>query len=77
VVKKRDDPEIVEIVRKMATWLISEHKIRVMVEPHVKKELYDVELETFEDKDIPNLTKKLDLILCLGGDGTGMQYLPL
>jgi NAD kinase len=73
VIKKRDEPQIVEILREMAKWLKTEKNITVMVEPHVRKELYDIDLETFEENEVPNLTKKLDLIICLGGDGTGMK----
>ncbi|XP_049850476.1 NAD kinase-like [Schistocerca gregaria] len=68
IIKKRNEPEITELLREMATWLKQEKNINVMVEVDVLQEI--PYLESFDESDIQHLAQKIDLVICLGGDGT-------
>eukprot|EP00002_Diphylleia_rotans_P014090 TRINITY_DN2742_c0_g1_i2.p1 TRINITY_DN2742_c0_g1~~TRINITY_DN2742_c0_g1_i2.p1 ORF type:complete len:526 (+),score=129.57 TRINITY_DN2742_c0_g1_i2:54-1631(+) len=69
IVKKWKEIEITKRLDQMATWLREEHNIRVFVEPSTKEELPHLESYDSYHPDVP-LEKKIDFLICLGGDGT-------
>jgi NAD+ kinase len=69
VIKKINEPAITEIVRELAKWLKAEKNIDVLVEPEVQRSELQ-HLQTYAPDDLTALAKKVDLVLCLGGDGT-------
>lgn len=79
VVKKMYDDSVMSAFKQLVTWLVEHKNMVVYIEKKCLEESHLMEdeqfttvkskLQTFqEDKD--DLTDKIDMIVCLGGDGT-------
>eukprot|EP00794_Sanderia_malayensis_P015212 gene15212-16783_t len=78
IIKKIDDTHVTESFKTLATWLIQEKGMSVYVEPNVLQETLvcdDSEFTKSKEslqcpKSNEHLEEIIDLVVCLGGDGT-------
>lgn len=77
VIKKMGDGNVTRCFKELTRWLIVERKMEVYVEKSTLEEPSVVEDEEFKPirsnfcfKEGDNVDDKIDLVLCLGGDGT-------
>mmetsp|Transcript_33778 Transcript_33778/g.73858 ORF Transcript_33778/g.73858 Transcript_33778/m.73858 type:complete len:439 (+) Transcript_33778:41-1357(+) len=74
IIKKKGDPECAEKLMEMANWLDSLGVV-VVVEPDVRREVVDADdgltfVRTFNPGEDLCSPPRLDLVICIGGDGT-------
>ncbi|CAI5743525.1 unnamed protein product [Hyaloperonospora brassicae] len=72
IVKKPNEPEITDMLVRLASWLQKEKNIDVFLEPSVYKEVTLPNAKTWGSKSAnwDHCQGKIDFVLSLGGDGT-------
>uniref|UniRef100_A0AAV1UNL2 NAD(+) kinase n=1 Tax=Peronospora matthiolae TaxID=2874970 RepID=A0AAV1UNL2_9STRA len=72
IVKKPNDPEIADVLVRLASWLQKEKSIDIFLEPTVHDEVKLPNARTWGSKseDWNHCQGKIDFVVSLGGDGT-------
>lgn len=74
IIKKPTVKKVAQMARNMAVWLNEKFSLKIMVEPNVKTEDLFKDLtfvETWRSpEDVKRLHKRIDFVICIGGDGT-------